>query len=171
MRFLLTAKHWQIFLLLIVVMILAEIKIEDYPTLTMTFNITGTLIYFIWPLLVGHELQNYLPRKVELNYTFFMINGFLIILGIVGAAIITGGGAWHLEGLAALPVFYLLFAWFYVFSFPGRTMRSIENRREAGLSESIGDFFLTFFLPVGIWFLQPRINKIIETEDNLNETE
>lgn len=171
MRFLLTAKHWQIFLLLIVVMILAEIKIEDNPTLTMTFNITGMLIYFTWPILVGHELQNYLPRKVELNYTFFMINGFLVILGTIGVSIITGGEEWHLEGLAALPVFYLLFAWFYVFSFPGRTMRSIENKREAGLSESIGDFLLTFFLPIGIWFLQPRINKIIETEENLHDTE
>jgi hypothetical protein len=171
MKFLLTAKHWQIFLALIVVLILAEIKLEDNPTLTMAFNITGTLLYFIWPLLVGHELQNYLPNKVELNYTFFMINGFLIILGIVSAAIITGGGTWHFEGLAALPVFYLLFAWFYVFSFPGRTMRSIENKREAGLSESIGDFFLTFFLPIGIWFLQPRLNKIIGTEKNTNGTE
>ncbi len=166
MKFLLTAKHWQIFLLLIVVFILAEIRIEDNPTLTIAFNIVGTSIYFLWPLLIGHELQNYLPKKVQLNYTFFMINGFLIILGIIGGAIITGGGTWHLEGLAALPVFYLLFAWFYVFSFPGRTMRSIEHNREAGLSESIGDFFLTFFLPIGIWFLQPRINKIVEPQDN-----
>lgn len=165
MKFLLTAKHWQVFLLIIIALALAEINIEDNPILTLTFNIIGTLIHFIWPILVGHELQNYLPKKVELNYTFFLINGALIILVVFGGIIITGGGTWQLQGLAALPVFYLMFAVFYVFSFPGRTIRSIENGKEAGLSESIGDFFLAFFLPVGIWFLQPKINKIVEASD------
>ena len=53
----------------------------------------------------------------------------------------------------------------------GRALRKKKNNREAGLSESIGDFFLTFFLPLGIWFLQPRTNKIVESQDNFNETE
>jgi hypothetical protein len=116
-------------------------------------------------MVVGHELQNYLPKKIELNYTFFMINGFILILGLVGGAIIAGGEEIHFNGIAAIPFFYLFFALFYYFSFPGRTMRTIENGKETGLSESIGDFFLTFFLPLGIWFLQPRINRIIEAEE------
>ena len=165
MTFVLKAKHWQVFLFLIIVMIITEIKIENSPTLTVALNTSGALVYFIWPLIVGHELQNFLPKKVQLNYTFFMINGFLLILVIFGSVIITDGGALHLKGFAALPGFYLLFAWFYVFSFPGRIIRSIENNKESRLSDSIGDFFLTFFLPFGIWFLQPRINKIVETEE------
>ncbi|NBW38952.1 MAG: hypothetical protein EBR30_28835 [Cytophagia bacterium] len=171
MKALLRSKHWQIFLILIVVLILGDIKIEGNPILTITLNAVGTLIYFLWPILVGHELQNYLPRKIELNYTFFMINGFLIVLAITAGAIIYEGEAWHFEGIAALPIFYILFAVFYVFSFPGRTLLSIENKKEAALSESIGEFFLTFFLPIGIWFLQPRLNRIVDANKEDNETE
>ncbi|HTH57026.1 MAG TPA: hypothetical protein VL728_13340 [Cyclobacteriaceae bacterium] len=165
MKFFLTAKHWQIFILILLILILSEIKFDTNPTLTMTINLAGTILYFIWPMVVGHELQNYLPKKIELNYTFFMINGFILILGLVGGAIIAGGEEIHFNGIAAIPFFYLFFALFYYFSFPGRTMRTIENGKETGLSESIGDFFLTFFLPLGIWFLQPRINRIIEAEE------
>lgn len=170
MKFLLTAKHWQIFLMVLVVLLLAEVKFEQSQNLTLISNLTGTLIYFLWPVMVGHELQHYLPARVELNYTFFMINGFLIVLAIVGGTILAGGETWHLEGLAALPVFYLLFAIVYVFSFPGRTIRSIESGRTASMGDSMGDFFLTFFLPLGIWLLQPRLNKIVEERHDINGT-
>jgi len=33
-----------------------------------------------------------------------------------------------------------------------------------------GKRFLIYFLPIGIWFLQPRINKITETQGAHEET-
>jgi hypothetical protein len=38
-------------------------------------------------------------------------------------------------------------------------------------SDFAGEFFLIWFFPVGIWIIQPRINKLFDTNiDNNNQT-
>ncbi len=128
----------------------------------MILNLVGYLIYFSWPLFVGHGLQEFMPRRVELNDTFFLINGFLFIALYLGAMIVSDGHGMKFTGVAALPFFYLFYALFCFLSFPGKSLRTIENNRLAGVAEYIRDFFLVLFLPIGIWFLQPRVNKIAE---------
>ncbi|HEV8512020.1 MAG TPA: hypothetical protein VGQ59_02025, partial [Cyclobacteriaceae bacterium] len=127
----------------------------------MSLNIIGYLVYFLWPLFVGHALQEFVPRKVILNDTFFLINGFIFILTSLTILIISDGEGMTFSGLEALPFFYVVFAFVHYLSFPGKTLRSIEHNREASFGEYFGDFFLVVFLPFGIWFLQPRINKIV----------
>src|SRR5258708_2965921 len=153
MKFLLTAKHWQVFLILIFILLINNFKIEDNPTFTTSLNIAGYLPYFLWPLLVGQALQAYVPRKVNLNDTFFLINGFIFILTFLAIMIISGGEGMTFNGVEALPFFYVAFAFVHCLSFPGKTLRSIEYKREVSLSEYIGDFFMVVFLPIGIWFL------------------
>jgi len=171
MRFLLTAKHWQVFFILIFGLFLNNFSIEGNPTLTTTLNIVGYLTYFLWPMLVGHGLQEYLPRKVTLSETFFLINGFICLTAILGILIISDGQGMSFSGIEALPMFYVFYAFLYYLSFPGRTLKSIENKRLANFGEYIGDFFLVVFLPVGIWFLQPRINKVVDEQDKQIEIE
>jgi predicted Na+-dependent transporter len=172
MRFLLTAKHWQVFLLLMVVLFLGDVAVEDSP-LARAFQLTGTFLFLLWPMLVAQALQAYLPRQVEISNTFFLINGFVVILVLIGSGIVAEGESISFNGLAAIPFFYILFAIFYYFSFPGRLLRAIENRKDnSGLSERLVDFVLTFCLPIGIWFLQPRINQVVaksESSEQQNE--
>ena len=171
MRFLLTAKHWQVFLILVFGLFINNFNIEENPTLTTILNATGYLTYFLWPMLVGHGLQEYMPRRVTLSDTFFLINGFIAIATILGIMIISSGQGMSFSGIEALPMFYVFYAFLYYLSFPGRSLRTIENKRLADFGEYIGDFFLVVFLPIGIWFLQPRINRIIEEQEKEIETE
>ena len=67
------------------------------------------------------------------------------------------------DGIAALPGFYVFYALLYCMSFPARILKSIEKGKRADFGEYIGDFFLVVFLPIGIWFLQPRINKVTQS--------
>jgi hypothetical protein len=76
--------------------------------------------------------------------------------------IISGGQGMEFNGVAALPGFYVFYALLYYISFPARTLKSIENGKKADFGEYFGDFFLIVFLPIGIWFLQPRINKVTQ---------
>lgn len=165
MRFLLTAKHWQVFLILVFGLFINNFSIAGNPTLTTILNVIGYLTYFLWPMLVGHGLQEYIPRKVSLNDTFFLINGFIAIAAILGIMIISNGQGMTFSGIEALPMFYVFYAFLYYLSFPGRTLRTIENKRLPDLGEYIGDFFLVVFLPIGIWFLQPRINRIVNEQE------
>ena len=50
---------------------------------------------------------------------------------------------------------------FYAMIFAAKNLKSVELEREAKISEYLGDFFLVWFFPIGIWILQPRIHKLI----------
>jgi peptidoglycan/LPS O-acetylase OafA/YrhL len=166
MRFLLTAKHWQVFIVLAMGLFLNNFVVEDNPTLTTIIEVIGYLTYFLWPMLVGHGLQDYFPKKLVLSETFFLINGFISVTAILAMMIISDGQGMSFSGVEALPMFYVFYAFLYYLFFPGRSLRTIENKRTADFGECIGDFFLVAFLPIGIWFLQPRINKIVDEQEN-----
>ena len=161
MEKLLSAKHWQIFILLVVGLIIGSLKIENDTILTSILTIVGIIIYAIYPLAVGHVLQEYLPKKVELNYNLFLINVFLWITVYSIVTIISDGEGMTFDGLMALPIFYVFFAIIHSFAFPAKTLKTVELGRKASFGEYVGDFFLIMFLPLGIWFLQPRINNIV----------
>ena len=38
-----------------------------------------------------------------------------------------------------------------------------ELQKEATFNDFVGEFFLIWFYPIGIWFVQPEINKVHET--------
>ena len=169
MEKLLSAKHWQIFFLLIVGLIIGSLKIENDTTLTSILTIVGIIIYAIYPMAVGHLLQEYIPKKVELNHNLFLINVFLWITVYSIVIIISDGEGMTFDGLMAFPIFYVFFAIIHSFAFPARTLKTIELGRKAGFGEYVGDFFLILFLPLGIWFLQPRVNKIIIKNQPISE--
>lgn len=170
MNFILKAKHWQVFLILLLGLFLNNTLAEGNQTLTMVFAITGLLIILIWPLLIGHALYDFLPKRVDLNYNLFLINGFISLLVISVITIFSVGQRMTFTGLAALPMFYVFYAFLHLYGFPAKELKSIEKGDEASIGEYIGYFFLIVFLPIGIWILQPKINKIVnEREKLINE--
>jgi hypothetical protein len=44
--------------------------------------------------------------------------------------------------------------------FPARILRSLESKEKADNEDGFWYFLLFLFLPVGIWILQPKINKL-----------
>ena len=63
----------------------------------------------------------------------------------------------------------------YAYYSVAKSLKSIELDREAKFSECIIDAITIFALPIGVWFIQPRLNRIlkvveqIETETQQNE--
>jgi hypothetical protein len=74
------------------------------------------------------------------------------------------GGTW-IGGLMII-VFPLhlfsMFCIFYCLYFVAKTFKTVELQREVQFSDFAGEFFLIWFFPVGIWVIQPKINKMIE---------
>lgn len=145
-------------------MALSNTIIENSPTTTSFLNLAGVLIYFIYPFIIGYFLQDFLPNKVELNSTFFLINTFVWIGVYLATIILSDGKGMSFNGLAALPFFYVFFAFLYYQAFPAKVLKSVETKTEASFGDYFGDFMLILFLPIGIWFLQPRINRAVEKE-------
>ncbi|MEQ8548027.1 MAG: hypothetical protein RIC03_08965 [Cyclobacteriaceae bacterium] len=153
-------KHWQIFLLLLFASFISRFTWVGYEILNMLFNLFGVLLYMVWYFAIGLELSERLPRKVELPKTMFIINGFVLILSIVLLAMIFDG---HFESngiLGFIWIVYLMYAMIQFFFYPGKALKSIELKKEAGIGEYIGYFLLMILWPIGIWWIQPKLNKL-----------
>lgn len=171
MSFILRLKHWQVFLTLVAGLFIGNTTIEENQMLTTILSVAGMMIYFLWMLFVGHGLYQLLPDKIELNYNLFMINSFVWLTAYTTVMVMSDGAGMKFTGLAALPGFYLFYAFLHFLMFPARVLNSLEKQRKATVGECIADFFLIVFLPIGIWFLQPRINKVVEQHNANTEGE
>lgn len=56
---------------------------------------------------------------------------------------------------------------FYSFYVTAKTLRSVELGRKVVFSDYAGEFFLLWFHLIGIWIIQPRINKLFQEEKSL----
>jgi hypothetical protein len=71
--------------------------------------------------------------------------------------------------LVALPIFiYVMFGLFHFGMISAKTLTTIELKREVTFSDYAVNFFLfTLLLPVGIWILQPKINRLIAAHEEI----
>ncbi len=60
---------------------------------------------------------------------------------------------------------FSIFAIFYSMYFAAKTIKSVELQREARFEDFIGEFFLIWFFPIGVWILQPKINKMLNSTE------
>jgi peptidoglycan/LPS O-acetylase OafA/YrhL len=166
MTFILKLRHWQVFPIILLGAILYGFTFIGHETLTTISTVAGGVILFSWTLLTGHALYQILPERIKLNYNLFLLNSFISLTAFLTIRIVYEGQDFSFDGFAALPGFYFVFACLHFLIFPVRALRSIEKGTKASVSECIGDFLLIVFLPIGIWFLQPRINKVQTTQED-----
>lgn len=164
MKILLRAKHWQLFMLMygiqIIVVIFNDFDYE-YRKITLGTAIDlmgmfigiGTFLLWLWNIVINLN-QNLLTK---LNRRPFKIGLYLLSLNILLTTILIIGDSSEVFLLVlSLLSFGILI---YIVLFSAKTLKTIELGREASVSEYIGDFLLFIVFPLGIWFLQPRINK------------
>ena len=154
---------------------------ESFFPLFLVFPIVMLLaatVQFYWQWSVATGLNTYLHPETQLRLKrfkfFFFVPliyfGIIFIAGIVIMPQIQFGNEQPPSVGFILPIilvmvllhFFSIFCIIYVLYFIAKTLKSVELQREAHFSDYIGEFFLMWFFPVGIWFIQPRINKIVQ---------
>jgi hypothetical protein len=174
----LTQKHWVIFIAFFAVMVGKEVILEFIAN---TFNLDWgdkgytigefllTMpVYFSYPFLVGYELNVKLKghTKFERLATHYLV----IITGLFFAAYMT-----RLSVIdSGSPSDYLLWTinvvcWLILFSVPAKQLKSIELKRNAGIWEYVPETFQFTCWPLGVWWIQPRLNKTATKETNITE--
>ncbi|AHM59328.1 hypothetical protein D770_05305 [Flammeovirgaceae bacterium 311] len=161
MKFILTAKHWQLFLILLFGMFLNNFTVEGAPLVNTMLTVLGFLIIYTWPLVLGIELHRYLPERIEISSTLFLINGMISLCAYCIIIIISDGQGMTFTGWSALPAFYGFYAFLHLLAFPAKVLKSIEHGKKASFPDYLGYFIMILFWPIGIWFIQPRINKTV----------
>ena len=62
-----------------------------------------------------------------------------------------------------------MFGIFHTMYFAAKTIKCVELKRNVTFSDIAGEFFLIWFFPIGVWILQPRINKLIDGDISYTE--
>lgn len=134
------------------------------------------VVFFGWFWSIGIGLHPKLPADVEIRTTFFKVSVLFPFLYITTVSVGVGlmmsdlfnpvQSTYH-ESIAAFGsvlMFLHLFAIiciFYSLYFVAKTLKTVELQRKATFSDFAGEFFLIWFFPIGIWIIQPRVNKLV----------
>lgn len=134
-------------------------------------------IFFSWLWSVAIGLQKKVPENVTMKVkkfkVFFFIPLVYFLLFIISFTVLMDfnysstidSHVGLFIGLFFLVFFLHLFAMFcifYTFYFAAKTFKTVELQREVPFGDFAGELFLIWFYPIGIWIIQPKINKMIE---------
>lgn len=178
---LLHLKHWQLFLLLIAIpMLLQMIVVSNTFINGNSFLLTTALpvlmvlvmgVYFGWFYTLGNKLHQKLPLAAPMNLKRF--KAFLLVpvlyitaIGLSLTLFSQSDSEWFTDNMGILALIIVplhLFSMFCIFHsmyFIAKALKSIEWQQAVRFNDFAGEFFFLWFFPIGIWFLQPRINKI-----------
>ena len=178
----LRAKHWQIFALLCVTYIVASAvtvtfasRVKPSPIGVWANFSTAVLLvevawapfilcYLGWVASVGLFLNWSLDPEVKLRTGFFcfaLIYAALYLLVALPVFLGTNPVVWR--AVIFFHVFALICV-FYALNFVAKTLKVTDQGRPVIMHEHGKELLLLFLFPLGIWLIQPRINRIYQSE-------
>ncbi|MBK7131113.1 MAG: hypothetical protein IPM74_11115 [Crocinitomicaceae bacterium] len=136
-----------------------------------------TAVFFGWFWSVAIGLQKKIPQQIKMNVLRFKIFFFIpLIYMIIFLLLISNlfnevmtharsSGLAQAGGLVALilPLHLLsMFGIFHSLFFLAKTLKTAELQREVKFEDFASEFFLLWFYPIGVWIVQPKINKLVK---------
>lgn len=161
-------KHWMVFILLFVSQLAMNFTWEHHVSESKLIHVFGFLIFWLWVVLTGREVYKRVPRRLKKSETMYFINAMNISLFFGLMSFFRPEGIEGNGFLLFLMVMYVPYAFFQVFSYSAKCLKTIEMNKTVGFRSYIGLFFLFLFLPIGIWIIQPKLNKVYK-ELNVDE--
>jgi len=179
MKLILQAKHWHIFLLafLIPALIIAGGLVYStfwYSMTSLFYAIPLALalsqaVIYIWLWVVGTNIAENVDDQ-KLFKIFIIIPCFVLLFILAFWLLITlrlSFGKLSMAGVLFTSLFVILpiqFAFvislIYCVFFVARAIKQAEIKQKPNFETFFKEFILILIFPIGIWFLQPRINRM-----------
>jgi hypothetical protein len=180
MNLFLRLKHWQLFILVIGFSFITNFVFSfisfsiGYSTFLFSVLVIVTSISVIsvlmWYYTLGINLYKKLPTTIKLNLKIFKILlltttlysiFFFYFLFDTKKNMMLGLSMnvdmmWYLMPFHLIAMICILYCLYFI----ANALKAIELKKSVSFNDSAGDFFLLLFYPIGIWVIQPRINKL-----------
>ncbi len=164
MEILLKLKSWQMFLLIVTPMVLPSM-IGVVPHLVVFF-ITWLLwmsVLLGWIYSVGIKANSLVPDSLKKSTRILKFSlGIPIAYSIVFSDLTLSSQSFP-PWLVPVHLISMICV-FYGMLFAAKQMVVAMKQEPVGFFEYCGPFFLFWFSPIGVWFLQPKINKLAEAQ-------
>ena len=173
-------KHWQLFSLLIGVPIVMQAIVvssvfagKEPSSMLIVFPLMMIVVIGLfcgWFYSLGTSLHKKLPSSVTMNLkqfkiflaipVLYMLLLSLFMLSAVDAPDSLGTSTLEFAGIIVPLHLFSMFCIFYCLHFIAKALKATEWQRPVTFSDFAGEFFLIWFYPIGVWIIQPRINKL-----------
>jgi hypothetical protein len=158
------AKHWQIFGTLILISFFQAMLRTADPIVSAISYIILIVVSIGWILLLGIGLTKKLPNQNSRQFAIFISTGIILIVVVTVLRLLMTFGIVDFEKntttLTVVLASYFILSLAVIYSYPAKTLKSLETKGEIDINDYFGDIFRLLFWPIGIWTIQPRINKM-----------
>lgn len=189
MEIFLRLKHWHLFLITFGLPFVLQIILSVFTWTTNDPMIMLQVMpfvmflffagYFGWLWAIGQEFQKMLPGNLKFNLVPFKIFLLFPVIYILFFFFMLDFFVVNMEEEMEPPLslffmiiplhLFTMFCIFYCIYFAARTFKATELQRPVTFPDFAGEFFMIWIFPVGIWFIQPRINKLIAKKQGNND--
>lgn len=190
MNALLRMKHWQIFLLMFgpipLSFLIGGLNFQLALLVPASYCFCY-LVYLAWIFSVFRGLNDKLPEGSEIDIRFFSkmfmlpiaALGFIIFMLLLITLEMTGLAGdiapsftmseyvWLIAWAVSL---YGFFIWIQGARVAAKSIKSVELQNGVGLGEYMGELLLIFIFGIGVWILQPTVNRLIAGETKPEKT-
>lgn len=161
MKFFLRAKAWQLFLLLMGMFFIQPFIIGMLPSPIIGFSLFMAIFMLLltgWLWSIGITANNRLPPHLKKSASLY--SGGMLFALLYSSSFGFAVSA-PIEILVYLIPLHLasMFFMFYALWFTAKQFTTLQNREKVTFFEYSGPFFMLWLFPIGVWFIQPIINK------------
>lgn len=140
-----------------------------WPALWWIDGQSAMLLYLVYPVLTSKRLSDLLSGEPLFERTD---SGKLIAAAIATITLISCMPLIAIHSPEALHTgisLILLVMLSFICAVPGKQLKSIELKRNAGIWEYVPETFQFLIWPLGVLWLQPRINRTLERKIIIKE--
>jgi hypothetical protein len=178
-------KAWQVFIVLVLPMFASQFylmsnmpyhtsappppSMEEFEALykqTMLMSLLMMSLLLGWLLSIGFAANRRVEQSIRLD-TRLAVGCAIYAASYIALAqvIFPGLGPGSSDGVSFGLIIPLhlsaMFGIFYVLAFAARNIIMAERQSKVSFFDYSGPFFLMWFFPIGVWFVQPRVNRLI----------
>lgn len=167
-QFVLRLKAWVVFACLVGYPLVYELGYlsivrptsENIPAFVIGLS-PAFFCYLFWIL----SILRFMPRTYQagnsgLNNLALMSIMLIIVYAVMSYALLVGVLT---DGLLISGVHLVtMVSFFFTIFYTGYLIKSAETNRRIAVTECLVEFLLIWIFPIGIWVLQPRLNKLAQ---------
>lgn len=121
-------------------------------------------LYAAWLWAIAAAASQKLDAALRASPRWMAIGLLYAAVYLTGALILLSGASESGRGVPGFVVpmhLMAMFAVFYALAFTAKMLVTLERSQRVTFFDYSGPFFLFWFFPIGVWFVQPRVNKLL----------